>query len=112
MLGPSRNDKIANLLRKAIAGVISNKLNDPRISNFVSISEVVLSADKSFAKVFVTNLGDVNDLNEVVSVLNKAKSHIRSHLSKVVQLRYLPNISFIADTALINAQRIADILEE
>jgi ribosome-binding factor A len=110
MLGPSRSIRIAHVIRNSISDIIRNRMNKDSITKLCSISNVDVSGDKSNAKVFVTFLGDENAHIAAVTYLNDNKIFIRKELSKKVDLRYVPEISFIQDNTLVYAQHMQEIL--
>ena len=52
-----RVDKMCSFIRSLVSEVIANKLNDPRISPFASVTRVEMSADLQVAKVYVSVMG-------------------------------------------------------
>ena len=112
MLGPSRNNKIASLLRKVISDIIINEVKDPRVNNLVSISDVELSNDKSLARVHITMLAAENQHIEAVEGLNKAAGFIRSQLIHRVDLKYVPRLKFIRDDTITKGQRLEKLIND
>ncbi|NQY42069.1 MAG: 30S ribosome-binding factor RbfA [Legionellales bacterium] len=110
MLGPNRNCKIETLLRDAIAKVISQQIKDPRIGSLVSVANVKLSKDKSFAKIYITMLGDDGEHVEAVKVLNNAVGFFRTELAKRVDLKYIPNIKFVMDRTIVDGMKLSNLI--
>lgn len=112
MLGPSRNHKIATILQRAISEVIINYLKDPRVTRWVSVSEVELSKDKSFARVYVTMLADEKQHVQAVDALNSATGFIRSKLGGMVELKYIPKIKFFLDKSITQGQYLSALIDK
>ena len=85
----SRSSKVAQELQKNIAIIIQCFLKDPRFKIIITISEVIVSKDLSYAQVFVSFLETKNSLSvkRLLSLLNKASGYIRKLLSKKLKLR-------------------------
>ncbi len=75
----------------------------------VTITEVRMSADLKHAFAFVMPLGG-DKLNEVVEALNRVRPMLRTHLSKIMRLKFVPNLHFEADKSFEVASHINKIL--
>ena len=87
---------------------LTQKLKNPTIQRAVTILRVETSADLSVARVFI----DIDHHNpEMVQLeLVKATQFFKSQLAKNVELRRIPNISFIHDRGRQNAERVQELL--
>ena len=56
-----RTGRMAEELKKEIMEIIQNHLKDPRVDGLVSVTEVQVSNDLSYAKVYVTKYGSAWD---------------------------------------------------
>jgi ribosome-binding factor A len=108
----SRSSRIAQSLKREIATVIRDKLQDPRLSVMITVSEVSLSRDLTNARVFVTLLNDedMDTVNRVIQTLQEASNYIRCLLGKTIYLRTIPKILFSYDSSLIEGTRISNII--
>ena len=105
-----KEEKIATLIRKNIAEIIQIELKNPHLG-FVSIPEVRVSKDFSYAKVFVSFIKD-EDAKEGMEVLEHSKGFIRSSLAKKMDTRRVPEISFVLDEGYKREQRIDELLKK
>lgn len=107
----SRNDRVADAIRKSLSLIIQKDMRDPRVS-MVSITEVALSKDLSFAKIYLTilNCEDAKAAKEPIKVLNNAAGFLRSALAQSISLRQIPSLRFYFDESLIRANRIDQLL--
>jgi len=105
----NREERIATIIRKNIAEIIQFQVKDPHLG-FVSIPEVRVSKDFSYAKVYVSFFKD-EDIKPSLEVLNKARGYIRSELAKKMDTRRVPEISFVLDEGYKREERIAELLE-
>ncbi|QFQ32198.1 30S ribosome-binding factor RbfA [Buchnera aphidicola] len=110
----SRSSKISQELQKKIAIIIQYFLRDPRFKTIITISEVIVSKDLSYAQVFVSCLEMNNNLSikKLLVLLNKASGYIRKLLCKKLKLRIIPNIVFYHDNSFLKGNRISLLLNQ
>lgn len=110
----SRSFRIAQELQKNIAIIIQHSIKDPRIQGIVTVSEVRLSKDLSYAQVFVSFLENNKNITvkKILILLNKASSYIRKLLCKKINLRIIPNIVFFHDDSYFNGNKISILLNK
>lgn len=102
--------RIQRLIQKNISEIIQYEIKDPHLG-FVSIPEVKVSKDLSYAKVYVAFIND-NEAKEGMKVLEKSKGFIRSELAKRMDTRRVPEISFVLDEGYKKEQRITELLNK
>jgi len=106
-----RTDRVADGLQKEIARIIQRDLRDPRLS-MVTVMSVEVSRDLSYAKVFVSVLGDEAQVQETLATLKRAKGHIRSLLAKRITLRIMPDLNFIYDDSVTRGTHVSHLIDE
>jgi len=104
-----RTERVNELIRRELVLLLKQEVKDPRLKQVV-ITDVIVSRDLTSAKVFFSVDADSNKI--VVSLLNKAGGFFRSSLSKTLDLRHTPTLSFIYDTAPNTGARIDDLLSK
>ena len=104
-----RTERVNELMRRELVLLLKQETKDPRLKQVV-ITDVIVSRDLTSAKVFFSVDEDSNKI--VVSLLNKASGFFRSSLSKVLDLRHTPTLSFIYDPAPNTGARIDDLLRK
>ena len=104
-----RTERVNELIRRELVLLFQQETKDPRLKKVV-ITDVIVSRDLTSAKVFFSVDEDSNKI--VVSLLNKASGFFRSSLSKTLDLRHTPTLSFIYDTAPNTGVRIDDLLSK
>lgn len=102
-------DRLNNLFVEEISKILRTEIKDDRI-NFVTITSVSITNDLYYAKVYVTVLDD-NKRNEVIKLLNKASNFIERELSHRIEIRRMPNITFVYDESIEYANNIENIIE-
>ena len=96
-------------MRRELVLLLKQEIKDPRLKQVV-ITDVIVSRDLTSAKVFFSVDADSNKI--IVSLLNKASGFFRSSLSKTLDLRHTPTLSFIYDTTPNTGARIDDLLSK
>ena len=101
-------DRLNNAFVEKISEIIHDEIKDKDV-NMVTITDARITNDLSFAKVYFTTLD--NDREKVLKALNKASGFIRSKLCEKVDIRKMPEISFVYDESIEYGKKIEDIIE-
>ena len=104
-----KQKRLEGTSRKNISDIIQFGLKDPNVG-FVTITDVHVSNDHSFAKVFVTFLGKDARAQAGLKALNRAKGFIRSELSQRLDIRRTPDLIFVLDETEMKARHIDEII--
>ena len=86
-------------------------VKDPRVHGLVSITAVDTSSDLRYAKVNVS-VRDKSDVGEVVKGHKPAGGYFRRELGQALQLRYTPELTFVADDSIAEGAHILEIIEQ
>jgi ribosome-binding factor A len=106
----SRTDRVAQQLQREISVIVQRELKDPRIG-MITVSDVEVSRDLSYAKVYVTKFDqDPDSIKLSMKLLADASGYVRSLLAKRIKLRIVPDVSFIHDTSLTEGLRISELV--
>ena len=103
-------DRLNHIFTEEISKVINEEVKDPDVK-FVTLTAVDISSDLSYAKVYFTNLID-KDREKVTKALNRASSFIRGKLFDEVEIRKMPELTFIYDESIEYGKKIEKIIEE
>lgn len=104
-----RAARVGDQMREELARLIRDEMKDPRIG-FVSIVKVEVAGDLRHAKIFISVLGDDQKKKDSLKGLNSASGFLRSELSKLMQLRFTPELHFVLDESIEHGARIAKLL--
>ena len=107
----SRTLRINAQLQRELSTLIRDELTDPRVTR-VSVTQVSVAPDMRNARISISLLGSDAELAAAVKALNGAASLLRRGLGKALQLRYVPALSFVADNALREGDRIGVLIRE
>ena len=99
-------DRLNNQFVEKISQIIHNEVKD---KDFVTITDVRITSDLSYAKVYFTTMDE--DVVKVSSALNKASSFIRGELCKIVEIRKMPELTFVYDESIEYGKKIETIIE-
>lgn len=109
-MGSQRPERVQEAIRQESAKIIQ-ELKDPRLG-FLTVTKVELTKDLRFARIFFSTLGEHKDKELALKGLRHAKGRIKSQLSEVIKLRYMPEIEFAIDDSYEQIKKISDILDK
>jgi len=100
----SRPKRVAEAVKNELSLLLLQKISDPQLTG-VLVSRVVVTPDLKQAKIyFSVPAGKAS--GPALKGMNRAKGFFRSHLAKVLDLRYTPELLFFFDSLNEEAQRI------
>ena len=108
----TRGEKIRKALIREISDVIQHGLKDPRIQGIISLTDVELSPDYRYAKVFISIYGDEEKKQTVMEALEDAAYAIRKEVGKRIRTRHIPELTFFLDESLEKGKKIEDLLDK
>ena len=103
-------ERLGNIFVEAISKVIHEEVKDDDIK-FVTITAVDISSDLSYAKVYFTNLIDA-DREKISKALNRASGFIRGKLFDMVEIRKMPELTFVYDESIEYGNKIEKIIND
>jgi ribosome-binding factor A len=104
--------QVGGQVREEIMQIIRRDLKDPRIG-FVSITQVLMSADLRSARVRVSVLGDEDEQKASLAGLRSASGLIRHELGRRLEnLKFTPNLRFEIDPSIEYSVHISKRLRE
>ena len=106
-----RQERVAGALKREISNIIHDELKDPRLG-FVTITDVELTPDLRYAKVFFSVLGKDQDYKKTKEALESALGFIRRLIAQRIRLRFTPEITFKEDRSAEYSIKIQEVLEE
>jgi ribosome-binding factor A len=107
-----RSERTSKLIQREISALLEREVNDPRLSKFVSVTEVTLSPDFMHAKVYVSTLGSEMNKEDLLAGFNKASGFLRKELAAHLRLRQMPELSFHYDDSIERGARLLELMSE
>ena len=101
------------MVREELACIIQRQVRDPRIGT-VSVNDVRVSKDLSFADVYVSSMDtpDAAEQADLVAILNKAAGFFRSELAKRHSMRTTPKPRFHYDVSVERGPRLERLITD
>lgn len=108
----SRTQRVSQQLQKELALILQREVRDSRIG-MVTISDVEVSRDLAYAKVFVTFLCVGEQTPEAsLAALKEHEIQIRMMLGKRIRLRLTPEVRFTYDNTLVEGMRMSNLVSD
>lgn len=107
-----RANRLAEEIKRIVTDLLRMEIKDPRISPFTTVTEVDVSKDLRYAKIYVSVLGEQEEQQRTLEGLQNASGFIRSELGKQIRLRYNPEITFCLDSSIQHGLKINQILHD
>ena len=101
-------NRLNHTLIREISYILETEVKDKNIK-FVTVTDVRVTNDLSFAKVYVTVLNDEYRDN-TLKALKQAKGFIRKQLADRIDIRHMPEIEFIYDESIAYGKKIEEDL--
>src|SRR5262245_52451753 len=106
-----RPERVAHLMQREVSDILSTRVRDPRVSRWVSVTDVEVTEDLSMARVFVSILPTGEDRDRTLQALDGAAGFVRRELAPRLGLREVPEIRFLLDTSIERGARVEELLK-
>lgn len=107
----SRTRRVAEQIKRELSVLIREELEDPRLK-MPSISEVQVTRDFGHARVFVSSLDFEGGNERCVEALQDAAGFLRRRLGKILRLRSIPQLHFVADNLQEEAMKMDALIDQ
>lgn len=105
-----KKGRILEIIKRNLSEIIIYEMKN-ELTRYAIINEIVISKDYCYCKVYVSHIDENKNIN-LVNFLNKRKGHIRTLLSKRIDIYKTPELSFLIDETMINKRKIDNLLLE
>lgn len=111
-MSPERANRVADFIREELAGVVSQRMRDPRV-RLLSVTDARVSRDLSWADVYVSSIEteDEPSRSELVATLNRAAGFLRSEVARRHTMRTTPRLRFHYDRAMVEGPRMEALIQ-
>jgi ribosome-binding factor A len=109
MASSVKQKRLEGIIRKDISEIVQFDMKDPD-AGFVTITDVHVSNDHSYATVYCAFLGKEARSEAGLRALNRAKGFIRTELSQRLDIRRCPELTFVIDRTEERGRHIDEII--
>ena len=108
-----RQLRVGELVKQNLGELfIRNEAKIPSInSKLITVTEVRMTPDLKTARVYVIPLGGI-DTKETVKILTEYSHLVRKALSKRLDIKFLPKLTFVEDNSFEYAEKIERIIRK
>lgn len=107
----NRINRINVEVHRELAAII-RELKDSRIPMLTSVVAVHVTNDLSYAKCYISVMGDTETRKKALEGLKSAAGFIRRELGSRLNLRHTPELLFIQDESIEHGAHINDVINE
>ncbi len=105
-----RNERVRKELMRDISDILRKEIRG--LEGVVSIVDVEVSHDNSYAKVFYSVLGSSEQIEKDKAIIEKNTGRVRFEIGKRIRLRVTPEIKFVYSDGLEQGSRVLDLIEK
>ena len=108
-----RQLRVGELVKQNLGELfIRNEAKIPTInSKLITVTEVRMTPDLKTARVYVIPLGGI-ETRETVRILTEYSHLVRKALSKRLDIKFLPKLTFVEDNSFEYAEKIEKIIKK
>ena len=108
-----RQLRVGELIKQNIGELlIRNEAKLPLVnSKLITVTEVRMTPDLKTARVYVIPLGG-KDIRETVKILTEYSHLVRKALSKRLDIKFLPKLTFVEDNSFEYAEKIEKLIKK
>ena len=108
-----RQLRVGELVKQNLGELfIRNEAKIPLInSKLITVTEVRMTPDLKTARVYIIPLGGINT-KETVRILTEYSHLVRKALSKRLDIKFLPKLTFVEDNSFEYAEKIERIIKK
>lgn len=106
----SRTDRISEQIKRELAQIIRDKINDPRVG-MLSILDAQVTKDLKVAKIYFDTIVEGQAKDSEIG-LNSAAGFLRRELAKNLSLRTTPELKFFYDDTEIKANALSHLIDK
>lgn len=105
-----RNERVRKELMRDISEILRKEVRG--LEGVVSIVDVEVSHDNSFAKVIYSVLGSAEQVEKSKETIEKSTPKIRYEVGKRLRLRLTPELRFVYSNGLEEGSRVTELINK
>ncbi|MEK6227851.1 MAG: 30S ribosome-binding factor RbfA [Actinomycetota bacterium] len=102
--------RVNEALREVLSARLAAGLKDPRIG-FVTVTAVDASPDLRHARVYVSVLGDDDELEQSLAGLRSSHGYLQAGIARELRMKHTPTLEFVHDESIDHGFRISELLD-
>ena len=106
-----RHERLEQDVKIALSQIISYEVKNPSVTGMISVTDVKITPDQKYAKVYLSIFGKKNK-NEVIDGLKRSVGFIRTSLGKMVKMRNIPELNFVIDDSMEYGTHMDKLIDE
>lgn len=106
-----KHQRLEQDVKVALSDIILNDVKEPSVTGLISVTDVKITPDQKYAKVYVSVFGKQNK-QKTIDALKKATGFIKGMLGKKVRMRNIPAITFELDDSMEYGAHMDKIIDE
>ena len=95
-----KNLRINGEVQKEMSIIIREELKDPRIAPMTTVTDVEVTTDLKYAKIYVSVFGDADAKEKTLQGLKSSASYARHLLATRLNLRNTPELEYKLDESM------------
>ena len=105
-----RNERVRKELMRDISDILRKEIRG--LAGVVSILDVEVSHDNSFAKVIYSVLGNPEQIEKTKEIIEKSTPKIRYEVGKQIRLRLTPELKFVYTDSLEKGSIVIELIDK
>ncbi len=105
-----RNERVRKELMRDISEILRKEIRG--LAGVVSIVDIEVSHDNSFAKVIYSVLGSEEQIEKTKEIIEKSTPKIRYEVGKQIRLRLTPELKFVYTDSLEKGSRVSELINK
>jgi len=105
-----RNERVRKELMREISDIFRREISG--LEGVVSIVDVEVSHDNSYAKVIYSVLGSPEQVEKTKEVVQKNTSKVRFEIGKRIRLRLTPELKFVYSDGLEKGSKVTELIDK
>ncbi|CCX80500.1 ribosome-binding factor A [Clostridium sp. CAG:715] len=105
-----RNERVRKELMRDISDILRKEIRG--LAGVVSVLDVEVSHDNSFAKVIYSVLGNPEQIEKTKEIIEKSTPKIRYEVGKQIRLRLTPELKFVYTDSLEKGSRVSELIDK
>lgn len=106
-----KHQRLEQDVKVALSNIIAYDVKEPSVTGLISVTDVKITPDQKYAKVYVSVFGKQNK-EKVIEALKKATGYIKGELARKVRMRNIPSLQFELDDSIEYGAYMDKVIDE